>query len=243
MLTAGIFTIIGIGILVIAKSIGQKIELKDIWTEFAGDGIQKIVATMLGFIKKSQDNKKLIVKIKDKVTEIKFTKEDIKQYKAICEEVKANEKSTENINKSNFWGKLKDKISKFADKFCNMLRGDRADVQFISKMSESVLYELDYESFLNELAPESFAKLKKEEKEKFVKFITLVVDIYRKEVLAKSPEEVKVMASLIVYSLKLYISSVEDKILDELEDFEKRFEERIESKFLQMALSQQMVDF
>ncbi len=243
MLTAGIFTIIGIGILVIAKSIGQKIELKDIWTEFAGDGIQKIVATMLGFIKKSQDNKKLIVKIKDKVTEIKFTKEDIKQYKAICEEVKANEKSTENINKSNFWGKLKDKISKFADKFCNMLRGDRADVQFISKMSESVLYELDYESFLNELAPESFAKLKKEEKEKFVKFITLVVDIYRKEVLAKSPEEVKVMASLIVYSLKLYISSVEDKILDELEDFEKRFEERIESKFLQILQAGGEINF
>lgn len=115
-----------------------------------------------------------------------------------------------------------------------MFSGDRADVQFISKMSESVLYELDYESFLNELAPESFATLKKEEKEKFVKIITLVVDIYRKEVLAKSPEEVKVMASLIVYSLKLYISSVEDKILGGLEDFEKRFEERIESKFLQI---------
>lgn len=243
MLTAGIFTFIGIGILVIAKSIGQKIEFTGIWTEFAGDGIQKIVATMLGFIKKSQDNKKLIVKIKDKVTEIKFTKEDIKQYKAICEEVKANEKSTENINKSNFWGKLKDKISKFADKFCNMLRGDRADVQFISKMSESVLYELDYESFLNELAPKSFAKLNKEEKEKFVKFITLVVDIYRKEVLAKSPEEVKVMASLIVYSLKLYISSVEDKILNALGAFEERLEERLEAKFLQILQAGGEINF
>lgn len=254
MLTAGIFTFIGIGILVIAKSIGQKIELTGIWTEFAGDGIQKIVAIILGFIKKSQDNKKLIVKIKDKVTEIEFTKEDIKQYKAIFKEVKENEypdekerkakgKSTENKNKSNFWGKLKDSLSKFKDTLCNMLRGDRVDVQFISKMSESVLYELDYESFLNELAPNYFAKLNKEKKEKFVKFITLVVDIYRKEVLAKSPEEVKVMASLIVYSLKLYISSVEDKILDKLEDFEKRFEERIEAKFLQILQAGGEINF
>lgn len=243
MLTAGIFTIIGIGILVIAKSIGQKIEFTGIWTEFAGDGIQKIVATMLGFIKKSLDNKNLTVKIKDKVTEIEFTKEDIKQYKEIFKEVKENEKSTENKNKANFWGKLKDSLSKFKDTLCNMFSGNRADVQFISKMSESVLYELDYESFLNELAPNSFAKLNKEEKEKFVKFITLVVDIYRKEVLAKSPEEVKVMASLIVYSLKLYISSVEDKILDELEDFEKRFEERIESKFLQILQAGGEINF
>lgn len=248
MLTAGIFTIIGIGILVIAKSIGQKIEFTGIWTEFAGDGIQKIVATMLGFIKKSQDNKKLIVKIKDKVTEIEFTKEDIEKYKAICEEVKenerkANEKSTENKNKANFGGKLKDSLSKFKDTLCNMFSGNRADVQFISKMSESVLYELDYESFLNELAPNYFAKLNKEKKEKFVKFITLVVDIYRKEVLAKSPEEVKVMASLIVYSLKLYISSVEDKILNGLEDFEKRFEERIEAKFLQILQAGGEINF
>lgn len=254
MLTAGIFTIIGIGILVIAKSIGQTIELTGIWTEFAGDGIQKIVATMLGFIKKSLDNKKLTVKIKYKVTEIEFTERDIKQYKVIFKEVKenenpnkkkgkANEKSTEDINKSNFWGKLKDKISKFADKFCNMLRGDRVDVQFISKMSESVLYELDYESFLNELAPNSFAKLNKEEKEKFVKFITLVVDIYRKEVLAKSPEEVKVMASLIVYSLKLYISSEGDKILNALGAFEERLEERIEAKFLQILQAGGEINF
>lgn len=259
MLTAGIFTIIGIGILVIAKRADQSIDLKDIWTEFAGDGIQKIVAVILGFIKKSLDNQKLTVKIKDKVTEvseedIKVTAEDIEKYKEICKEVKENEypkkkecktdgKATENINKSNFWGKLKDKISKFADKFCNMLRGDRVDVQFISKMSESVLYELDYESFLNELAPKSFAELSKEEKEKFVKFITLVVDIYRKEVLAKSPKEVKVMASLIVYSLKLYISSVEDKILNGLEDFEKRFEERIESKFLQILQAGGEINF
>lgn len=259
MLTAGIFTFIGIGILVIAKSIGQKIELTGIWTEFAGDGIQKIVAIILGFIKKSQDNKKLTVKIKDKVTEvseedIKVTEKDIEKYKKICEEVKKNEypdekerkakgKSTENKNKANFWGKLKDSLSKFKDTLCNMFSGDRADVQFISKMSESVLYELDYESFLNELAPESFATLKKEEKEKFVKIITLVVDIYRKEVLAKSPEEVKVMASLIVYSLKLYISSVEDKILGGLEDFEKRFEERIESKFLQILQAGGEINF
>ena len=254
MLTAGIFTIIGIGILVIAKSIGQEIELTGIWTEFAGDGIQKIVAIILGFIKKSQDNKKLIVKIKDKVTEIEFTKEDIEKYKAICEEVKRNEypdekerkakgKSTENKNKANFWGKLKDSLSKFNDTLCNMFSGNRADVQFISKMSESVLYELDYESFLNELAPKSFAELNKEKKEKFVKIITLVVDIYRKEVLAKSPEEVKVMASLIVYSLKLYISSVEDKILNGLEDFEKRFEERIEAKFLQILQAGGEINF
>lgn len=247
MLTAGIFTIIGIGILVIAKSIGQEIELTGIWTEFAGDGIQKIVATMLDFIKKSLDNKKLIVKIKYKVTEIEFTKEDIEKYKAICEEVKRNEypdekerkakgKSTENKNKANFWGKLKDSLSKFNDTLCNMFSGNRADVQFISKMSESVLYELDYESFLNELAPNSFAELNKEKKEKFVKFITLVVDIYRKEVLAKSPEEVKVMASLIVYSLKLYIS-------DGLEDFEKRFEERIEAKFLQILQAGGEINF
>ena len=96
MLTAGIFTIIGIGILVIAKRAGQSINLKDIWTEFAGDGIQKIVAVILGFIKKSLDNQKLTVKIKDKVTEvseedIKVTEKDIEKYKEICKEVKGNE--------------------------------------------------------------------------------------------------------------------------------------------------------
>ena len=95
MLTAGIFTFIGIGILVIARSIGQKIELTGIWTEFAGDGIQKIVATILGFIKKSLDNKKLTVKIKYKVTEIEFTERDIKQYKVIFKEVKENENPVE----------------------------------------------------------------------------------------------------------------------------------------------------
>lgn len=51
------------------------------------------MAIILGFIKKSQDNKKLTVKIKDKVTEvseedIKVTEKDIEKYKKFVKKSK-----------------------------------------------------------------------------------------------------------------------------------------------------------
>ena len=211
MLTAGIFTIIGISLLAIAKNSNISVSLTDVWTEFAGDGIQKIIDKIVEHVENYKENKKL-----KGIMLFNATAEDLNRYKQICIEVKKKEEEEAGeTEKKGIFGKIKDKFASMASKITDMFSNDVSDMpdmRFISKFSESVLFELDFDDFLNENS-NTFNSLKQEEKKNFVKRLELVVNIYRKDIFAKNSAETRVMASLVVSSLKLYMDNVEDRIV------------------------------
>lgn len=203
---AGFFIVIGMALFVKAKFNGISVNLMDIWTEFAGDGIQKVVEKIVGCIKNSKEKKKL-----ETIILYKATHEELNRYTIICKEIKTKEEAGQ-LNKKGIWDRIKDKLSNMASKITEMLSKNVLDVKFIDKFSESVLFELDYETYLNENS-ETFKSMEQEEKKNFVELLALVVNIYRKDIFAKTSDEARVMASIVVSSLKLYMDNIEENIV------------------------------
>lgn len=230
MFTAGIFTFIGIALLLKARKADKDVNLTDIWTEFAGDGIQKIIEKIIDFVQNSTEKKKLT-----KIIENSFDINSLYTYKSICREVKEKETKSSLANNDGIVSKIKNKVSEFKDKITGLLSRKTIDIKFICSLSEAVIYELDYETYLTEYS-RTFANLEENKKVNFTNSIKLVVDIYRKDIFARTSEEVKVMTSLIIYSIKDFIDNKNSGLLDELE-------KRIETRFLQIAQTSDGINY
>lgn len=232
MLTAGIFTFIGIALFIKSKKSGHEVSLTDIWTEFAGDGIQKIVEKILDFVKNSREKKKL-TDIIDNSFDIE---NDLDTYKQICREVKESEQKPGMLKKNGILDKIIDKFSQIKNKLTDSMSRKTIDIKTVCSLSEAVIYELDYKAYLEKCSPKTFAKLEEEKKAKFIALIKLVIDVYRKDIFAGTSEEIKVMTALIIYSIKNFIEFKNNEL-------QENFEKRIETRFLQIVQAGDDINF
>lgn len=213
--TAGIFTIIGIALYVgkkfagkikDKKDNGKDLEFHDIWTEFAGDGIQSIIEIVINKIKRGIFNAKLKKYVNNQFAEIQSI--DVNVCQRIVQDVK--EFDTNPLPQKKI-DKLKQKLKGIFDKL-KKHKGVGLDAQTIVKLSNTILSELDYKEFLEKCSPDNFGKLITNQKECLVALIEEVVDTYRSEIYLSTDEKTQIVAGVVVNSLKAFGAALTDQI-------------------------------
>ncbi len=224
MITAGVFTVIGLSFMALQLWNKEAI-IPAVWTEFAGDGVQSIVSAIVDNLRGKYHDAKLAKKMNE------ISPQDMEKYKLICNEVREaeedNKKKWQDQSKiRNAFEKIKDKIlpdSKKKDKF------DIKDVRTIVAISECVLWELDYKEYIEACSP-TFMNLPESEKNSFALFINTVVDIYRKRIFSKTDDEKRVTASIIVSSLKFYIERIREDVDERFDGIEDDLADKVAAK-------------
>ena len=108
MITAGVFTVIGLSFMALQLWNKEAI-IPAVWTEFAGDGVQSIVSAIVDNLRGKYHDAKLAKKMSE------ISPQDMEKYKLICDEVRKaeedNKKRWQDQSKiRNAFEKIKDKI-------------------------------------------------------------------------------------------------------------------------------------
>ena len=200
-MTSALFLIVGIacfvGVRIKNKSDSVFFNLADgIWSEFIGDGIQSVISSIVGKIKKLSTDKR----INEYIEYLNF-EGNLNTYTELIREIK--DEHQKKVVKKKIWKPI-DKITTLFKKITEKNRNKNVlDAKLIAELSSTILFELDYEEYLSQFC--KFKELSKDEQGSFIWLVKVCVRYYREEYVSKTADEHRILAEIIVSSLKDYI--------------------------------------